>query len=237
MFKESLLESSGGVKTSQRWTSLLSLSLEAAVIGLLVLLPLLEDQALPRSLWVVTTPVAPPPRGVLHPGTRGGGGKGHGSINPLLMPPGPISLHADLTPGPSGPDTEDPGPNLPPGVPWGAPNSVGPVLPTPSVETALPQTSLSRRISIAAEGRVIHRVLPVYPPIAKQIGAQGPVVLQAIISPEGTVENLRVVSSAHPLLNDAALDAVRQWRFRPYLLNGIPMEVEAQITVNFILSQ
>lgn len=236
MFAESLLESSGGVKTSQRWTSLLSLSLEAAVIGLLVLLPLLENQALPRLLWVVTTPLAPPPRGVLHSGARGGGGKGPSFIPPAITPPDSIPLHTDLAPDPSGPDTEDPGPNPPPGVLWGVPNSVGPVLPTSSVAPVLPQAPLSRRISIVAEGHVIYRVLPVYPPIAKQIGAQGPVVLQAIISREGTVENLRVVNSAHPLLNDAALDAVRQWRFRPYLLNGIPMEVEAQVTVNFILS-
>ena len=60
-------------------------------------------------------------------------------------------------------------------------------------------------------------------------------VLHAVIGADGAVQNLRVVSSAHPLLNDAALAAVAQWRFRPYLLNGIPVEVEAQITVNFIM--
>lgn len=237
MFAESLLESAGGKRTNQRWTTLLSLSLEAAVIGLLILLPLLENQALPAMLWSVTTPIAPPPRGVSHPGTRGGGGKGPGSVTRPLTPPPVIPPYTDLTADGRGSQAEDTGPNLPQGVPWGVPDSVGPVLPAPPVATVLPQAPPSRRISVVAEGNVISRVLPLYPSIAKQVGAQGPVVLQAVISKEGAVENLRIVSSAHPLLNQAALDAVRQWRFRPYLLNGIPVEVEAQITVNFIMTR
>jgi protein TonB len=237
MFAESLLESSGGVKTRQRWTSLLSLSLEAAVIGLLVLLPLLENQALPRLLWVVTIPLAPPPRGVLPSGTRGGGGTGQSSSIPAPTPPHVISLYTDLTRAPQGPGTEDPSPNLSPGVPWGVPNSVGPVLPTPLVASSAPPAQAPPRFSVLTEGDVISRVLPVYPPVARQIGAQGPVVLHLVISRDGTVENLRIVSSAHPLLNAAALEAVRQWRFRPYLLNGGAVEAEAQITINFILSR
>jgi protein TonB len=61
------------------------------------------------------------------------------------------------------------------------------------------------------------------------------VLLQAIISKEGTIENLRVLSG-HPMLTAAAIDAVRQWRYRPYVLNGAPVEVETQITVNFSLA-
>ena len=60
-------------------------------------------------------------------------------------------------------------------------------------------------------------------------------VLRAIISREGTIENLQVLSG-HPMLVKAALDAVRQWRYRPYMLNGEPVEVETQVTVNFLLS-
>ena len=237
MFAESLLESSGGVKTSQRWTTLLSLSLEGLVIGLLVLLPLLENQALPRMLWIVTTPVAPPPRGVQRPAHSGGGGHSSDATRPVLTPPSAIPLHTDLTADGQGPSTNDAGPNLPLGVPWGVDHSTGPTLTTPAVVPRPPAPPTPRPVSIVTEANVLYKVLPVYPPVAKQIGAQGPVVLRAVVSRDGRAESLRVVSSAHPLLNDAALDAVRQWRFRPYLLNGVPVDVEAQITVNFTLAR
>ena len=61
-------------------------------------------------------------------------------------------------------------------------------------------------------------------------------VLRAVISREGTIENLQVVSG-HPMLVRAAVDAVRQWRYRPYVLNGEPVEVETEVTVNFVLSE
>jgi protein TonB len=74
-----------------------------------------------------------------------------------------------------------------------------------------------------------------YPTIARQARIQGPVELRAIVSKTGTIENL-VVLRGHPMLVSAAIDAVRQWRYRPYLLNSEPIEVETEITVNFILS-
>ena len=85
------------------------------------------------------------------------------------------------------------------------------------------------------EGNLVHRVQPEYPPLAVQTRTQGQVVLRAVISREGTIENLQVVSG-HPLLVRAAIEAVRQWRYRPYVLNGEAVEVETQVTVNFVLS-
>ncbi len=85
------------------------------------------------------------------------------------------------------------------------------------------------------EGNLIYRVEPEYPAIARLAHIQGAVVLHAIIGKEGKIENLQAVSGP-PLLIRAALDAVRQWRYRPYLLNGDPVEVETQVTVNFILA-
>lgn len=236
MFRESLLESAGGVRTSQRWTTLFSLSLEAMVIAVLVLLPLLENQALPRLLWNVTTPVAPPPRGVEHPG-HGAGGAGSTPALPPVLTPAFIPLHTDLTADGSGPDSNDPGANLPLGVPWGVDGSTGPRIDPPRVVPRPTPPPAPRPVSIVTEGNIVYKVLPTYPPFARQIGAQGPVVLHAVISKDGVVDSLRVVSSAHPVLNDAALAAVAQWRFRPYLLNGVAVEVEAQITVNFIMSR
>ena len=85
------------------------------------------------------------------------------------------------------------------------------------------------------QGNLVHRVEPVYPPLAKAARIKGPVVLQAIISKQGTIESLHVLSR-HPMLVQAAVSAVQQWRYRPYELNGDPVEVETQVTVNFILS-
>jgi periplasmic protein TonB len=85
------------------------------------------------------------------------------------------------------------------------------------------------------EGNLIHRVQPDYPPLARQARIQGTVVLRAIINRGGRIENLQVLSG-HPMLVPAAIDAVRQWRYRPYVLNDQPVEVETQITVNFLLA-
>jgi len=82
------------------------------------------------------------------------------------------------------------------------------------------------------QGLLIREIKPVYPQTARQAGVQGEVILQAVIGKDGRIENLRVISG-NPLLAKAAWDAVVQWRYRPYLLDGEPVEVETQITVNF----
>ena len=84
-------------------------------------------------------------------------------------------------------------------------------------------------------GLLISKVSPVYPPIARQARVQGSVVLKALIAKDGTIAKLELISG-HPMLAPAAIDAVKQWRYRPYLLNGEPVEVETQIQVNFTLS-
>lgn len=84
-------------------------------------------------------------------------------------------------------------------------------------------------------GNVVNKVDPVYPPDAKTAGLEGAVVFDALISKTGTVENLKVVSGPQ-VLASSAMDAVRQWTYRPYLLNGQPVEVRTTITVNFHLN-
>jgi len=92
-----------------------------------------------------------------------------------------------------------------------------------------------RRISSGVmEGLLILRVLPVYPAPARTMRIAGRVELQATISRDGTIDNLRVVDGP-ALLRAAAIEAVRQWRYRPYLLNGEPVEVETTINVDFRL--
>jgi periplasmic protein TonB len=82
------------------------------------------------------------------------------------------------------------------------------------------------------QAMLISQVKPTYPALGLQIHLQGDVVLRAIIDKEGRVSELQVISG-HPLLIQSALDAVRQWRYRPTMLNGEPVEVDTTITVSF----
>jgi protein TonB len=90
--------------------------------------------------------------------------------------------------------------------------------------------------STVSEGMLLQKTMPVYPIIAKATRTEGVVFLQATISRNGTIENLRVISG-HPMLQKAAIDAVSNWRYRPYLLNGVPVEVETTVNVVFRLTQ
>ncbi len=102
---------------------------------------------------------------------------------------------------------------------------------------SLSDPSLSKRIRLSqgvSEGMLIHRVQPTYPPEARQAHVQGMVVLKAVIGKDGRINDLTVVSGA-PELRQSALGAVRQWRYRPYALNGAPVEVDTLITVNYQL--
>jgi len=84
--------------------------------------------------------------------------------------------------------------------------------------------------------KLVRQEKPVYPPLAKQARISGTVKLAAMISKDGTIQDLKVISG-HPLLIPAALEAVKNWVYQPTLLNGEPVEVSTQIDVNFTLSQ
>ena len=104
--------------------------------------------------------------------------------------------------------------------------------PKPVVKVETP-----KKIAISsgvAQGNLISQTRPVYPPIAKAARVSGTVVLQATISKSGTIENLRVISG-NAMLQSAAMDAVRSWRYKPYLLNNEPVEVDTTINVVFNL--
>jgi protein TonB len=103
---------------------------------------------------------------------------------------------------------------------------------TPQVKVAQPKKiTISGGVMV---GNLLNKTTPTYPPIAKAARVQGTVVLQATISKAGTIENLKVVSGP-AMLQQAALDAVRTWRYKPYLLNNEPVEVETTVNVIFTL--
>jgi protein TonB len=99
-----------------------------------------------------------------------------------------------------------------------------------------PTVSRIRQGGNVQAARLINRVTPVYPPLARQTRISGTVRLHAIIGKDGSVQSL-TLESGHPLLVQAALDAVRQWRYQPTLLNGDPVEVDTTIDVIFSLNQ
>jgi len=102
-----------------------------------------------------------------------------------------------------------------------------------------PEPTPAKRIRVAArvvEANLIRDVAPTYPPEAGRARIEGAVVLLAVIGKDGSVQDVRVESGL-PLLAQAAIDAVKQWRYRPYLMNGEPVEVDSRITINFTLSR
>ena len=125
---------------------------------------------------------------------------------------------------------------IPGGIPGGVPNAAltefARAVPSNIVQPSPPQKL--RISSGVAAGMLVLQIKPLYPRLAMQARVQGTVVLQAVIGKDGTVRDLRVISG-HPLLVAAAMDAVKQWRYRPYLLNNEPVEVDTQVNVNFTL--
>jgi periplasmic protein TonB len=127
------------------------------------------------------------------------------------------------------------------GVPGGVPGGqmggvIGGII--SSTPVAVPKVAAPQKVRVSqgvSQGLLIKKVQPPYPPLARQARIQGQVVLQADISKDGTIQNLRLMSG-HPMLAPSAIEAVKQWRYKPYFLNGEPVEVETQITVIFSLS-
>lgn len=235
------LESNWDQSARRGWSTLASFGFQAMALSLLLAVPLIWVQAPPRVTWLQSVaapviPVAEPPRVMRQEAAqRYTANSVSNLLNGRLLRPERIPIQVATIDDNIG---GGPAPNLtgidfgrrgPGGVPYGIGDSVPAVMPTPPVPSHPP------RISHWAEGNVIYRVQPVYPPIAKQVRVQGLVVLRAIISKAGTIEHLTAVSGP-PMLIKAAVDAVQQWRYRPYLLNDEPIEIETEITVNFVLS-
>jgi protein TonB len=209
-----------------------------------LLLPILAPESIPR-LHFIDPIMAPQPEAA---GPKASARPAGGSTAKAARPEAPVLLQPAHVPetifeGP-GEVADAPLSNVPSGLcigtcpgaggsKNGVPGGTG-LEPAPVVRPPDPPTTRVR-VSIMDPGFLVHRVQPVYPDLPRRIRIQGPVVLRAVISRSGEIQELRVISG-HPMLSPAALDAVRQWRYRPYLLNGVAVEVETQVTVNFVLS-
>ncbi|MGA2349085.1 MAG: energy transducer TonB [Terracidiphilus sp.] len=235
MFEDSTFESSGRIRTrSRRWMIAVFL-FNTSILLALVLIPLLCPQALPHQamLFLVDAPmpVAQQPPTVQPTAPRAGSSTpmDYDQLRaPRIIPRGIVYI--DRPEAPMEVAVGGPGPGVQGAFdpPWNGP-VMHPVV-RPAVRPAL-------RVSTAIEeGLIVLKTPPIYPPIAKAAHVEGTVILAATISRTGTIENLR--ATAGPvMLQQAALDAVRTWRYRPYLLDGDPVEVETTVNVIFMLSR
>ena len=239
VFTESLLESCA--RTRRGWTTFLSFAAQTAVVAALVLLPLFYTQALPAIIDLGRL-IGPPPGKVPRAAsterraTRNSDSELVGDTvrEPIRIRQGVAEVHDQGAPEP----VPDNGLVIPGGTgSREAGTQIMALFAVPPRPAAPPPPVPTRRVAVSCgvlQGFLLHQVRPVYPMPAIIAHVQGAVVLSAVISRAGTIENLHVVSG-HPLLVRAAVEAVRQWRYRPYLLNGEPVEVDTQITVNFTL--
>jgi periplasmic protein TonB len=233
MFEDSLMESGNRIKAKSRYWSILTFLLNCGALIALIIWPLLHPEALPKQIMaeLMVAPPAPPP-----PPPRAQAPKVQTrpeilteavqapsripkEIKPVQEPAMPPSMRGEI----AGSSTLD-----------GISSIIGSTEIRPAVTVRqTPRRTLSISSGVMA-GYLLEKTLPQYPPIPKVARIQGIVVLQATISKAGLIQNLRVISGP-TMLQQAALDAVRSWRYKPYLLNGEPVEVETTINVVFSL--
>ncbi len=243
MFEDSLIESGGRLKTKRGRTSAVAFVLEAMIVGVMVLIPLIFTEALPKT-QLMTFLVAPPPPPPPPPPAAAvvkvvkviQTDIVNGELRTPTKIPKKIEMIKEEEAPPQMASTGVVG-GVPGGVPGGSMGGViGSVL--SSVSVAAPKMATPQRIRVSSgvvSGLLLRKVNPVYPPLARQARIQGVVILQAQISKEGNIQNLQLISG-HPMLAPAAIEAVKQWKYKPYLLNGEPVEVETQVQVNFTLA-
>lgn len=246
MFSESLLDDSAG-RARRSWSTLAAWTLQSCLIVLAVVLPLWQTNALPRMISSFT-PIGPPPGRTPAPKSiRVAGDPVHHRVVPLITPDGltlPLRIPKGVKPGPDIPPPIDDTEGqcafcVPGGIPGGGgtgPGMLTKLIPQPTEAPPTPKPPVRVRMSGGiTQGFLLHQVQPVYPAIARAARVEGTVVLAAVISRDGTIEGLHAVGGPAMLIN-AAMDAVKQWRYRPYLLSGQPVEVETQISVVFTLA-
>ena len=239
MFQDALFESAGRPRRSHPAT-LFAFVLQAIAVAAIVITPLLrvapppQVRSLIESLSFSPPPPPPPPSS----GTQAS----HAGFSQIIgttvalpprIPAHPAVINDDNVQPPSILGT---GNGVTGATGTGVGHNIADILGAPVAPVQAPAPTRPLPVSTGVmQGLLLTSVRPAYPRLAQAARIQGAVILLATISREGRVENIRVVNG-HPMLVGAAIDAVRQWRYRPYLLNGKPIEVETQITVNFMIS-
>jgi len=246
MFEDLVVSSPKGKGANKVWKIALSACLHGLLLGILILIPLIYTEAIDLKALSSTFLVAPPPPPPPPPPPAATpivkvkpisriiqAGK---MMSPTAIPKQVAMIKEEEMP----PEVTNVGVvgGVPGGVPGGQAGGVlGGILGGISNLPPPPKAGPTR-IRVGGQvqnARLISQIKPVYPPLARQARIQGTVRLHAVIAKDGSVQRLEVLSG-HPLLVQAALDAVRQWRYQPTLLNGEPVEVETTVDVVFTLS-
>lgn len=208
---------------------------QAALLAALVLIPILTPAALPRFMKIVQVPMFRPPAVV--PAVQ----------QDRIRRPSQTAYIPNNSSRPSQAVRSDAVNGAAPvdGILVGPGNGnaivgdiLGPAVPSMPPAPLAPREAPRKPLTVGSgvmEAMLMKRIEPAYPKIAELAHISGPVVLSAIIASDGTIQSLAVVSG-NPMLAPAAEAAVREWRYRPTLLNGEPVEVETLITVNFVLN-
>jgi len=240
MFEDSLVESQGRIRTRSRWFAIGSFITQTALLLLLIVLPLLHPQALPRQSLERLLIAPPPPRSPAPVEVRRANNalarQSMPSLQAQLQAPRsiPATTRTIVDSGPPGSPIGDVGGASDGGIPGGM--DLGSLAPAVRLaKPPAPQRPLAVSSGVAA-GQLLSPIHPIYPEIAKRARIQGTVVIEATISRQGTIENLQVIEGP-PMLRQAAIDAVAAARYRPFLLNGEPVEVQTSIHVIFSLGQ
>lgn len=240
MFEQTFVVADANDK--KRYTVVVSLLLQVTTLAMAIVLPLIYTQVLPqahlRSVFAAPTP--PPPALPKAPPTLA---RPAVSPRPFLQIIPTNSYYAPLARHPG--MTSAPPPDLVIGAPVGtdstligAPAEVQ-IKPPDPPRAPIARQPVNKPLHMASDieaSQLIRKVQPAYPVIAKETRVQGVVEFTAVISKTGTIENLQLIRG-HPLLVTAARDAILQWRYKPTLLNGEPVEVITNIVVNFTLNQ
>ena len=236
MFDELVESSVIRKKTNKGWTIFVSTAVQVLCVVVLILIPLIYTEALPRAM-MATLLIAPPPPPPPPPPPAAVEVKVIKPVARLLTQGRLMQQRAIPTVVTVFREAELP-PEPPPGMGvFGGVDSLLGGLGEGSSGAPPPPPARIQRTRVGGqvqEARIIARPNPVYPPLARQARIQGRVVLHAIIDKEGRVSQLETISG-HPLLVQSALAAVQNWRYQPTILNGEPVEVDTTIDVNFVL--
>jgi periplasmic protein TonB len=242
MFNDLVISGANSTKTNKSWTVLVSTIIQSAILGVLILIPLIYTEALPKGMlttFIVPPPPPPPPpppaaaiqrivKPIVHLIKNGQ------MMAPTVIPKKIEMIKEEAAPpdvGVSGGVVGGVAGGSAGGVLGGIIGGVGGAPPPPPP----PKSNKPLRVGgNVQQANLLRMVQPVYPPIAKTAHISGTVILHAIISKDGTIEQLEYVSGP-PLLMKNAMDAVHQWRYKPTMLNGEPVEVDTTVSVVFTL--
>jgi periplasmic protein TonB len=252
LFADSLLDMGKSERNRREFATVFSFTFQCLLIGILLVVPLMFTEALPKQ-QLLTFLVAPPPPPPPPPPAVAAAVKVVRQIQSDLLTSGQLRTPSRIPEKVQMIREEEAPPPVPSigavvgGVPGGVPGGqlggvIGGIISQSSSLAAVPKLAVqtpTKRVRVSqgvTKGLLIQKIEPKYPSLALQARIQGQVVLRTIIGRDGNIKELEYVSG-HPMLAPTAIEAVRQWHYRPFLLNGEPVEVETTVTVRFQISQ